>query len=503
MVIVGTSSDDEMRRRRDEGALARVRGQLPLAAVAFVVIALAALAFAPIAIIRELDGMRARTAATSDRAESLITQLRLYLAQEVEYHQGVRLGQSGSAQEYRQIRLREDSTFNMLDTVTDPIGPRFSGQMDSLRAVAARWHRLPDALVQGRMSNAAFVASLPTVRALSDSTLAALQGVETSVDVARTNDEAQGGRAIERQFVISLGVGLLALFGMGVVLWFARRDRALNRQLARALDEEAIARTESERRRMELERVTESRTRLMRGFSHDVKNPIGAADGYMQLLEDELMGPLTTQQSASIGRARRSLAQALRLIEDLLQLARAERAQLDVKSESVNLTDLARDATEEFRAQAEQKGLALELDQTADGVVVQSDPARVRQVLSNLVSNAVKYTNHGRVTVRVLADGRRGAIEVADTGTGIPADRQPLVFDEFVRLDPHAAPGAGVGLAISQRIVQALGGEITLTSEAGHGSRFVLWLPTSGAVSSDGSSRPVGAAPSLPEQSRR
>jgi signal transduction histidine kinase len=480
-----------------------MRRQLPLVAVACVVLALAALAFAPIAIIRELDGMRARTAATSDRAESLITQLRLNLAQEVEYHQGFRLGQRGSAQLYRQVRLREDSAFNVLDTVTDPIGPRFSGQMDSLRAVAGRMHRLPDALVRGSISAAAFAESLPTVRALSDSTLAALQGVETSVDVARTNDEAQGGRTIERQFVISIGVGLLALFGMGVVLWFARRDRVLNRELARALDEEALLRAEAERGRMELEKVTESRTRLMRGFSHDVKNPIGAADGYMQLLEDELMGPLTTQQAPSIARARRSLAQALRLIDDLLELARTERAHLDVKRESVNLGELARDAAEEFRAQAEQKGLALELDQPADGVVVQSDPARVRQVLSNLVSNAVKYTDRGRVTVRVLADGTRGAIEVADTGTGIPEDRQSLVFEEFVRLDPHAAPGAGVGLAISQRIVHALGGEITLTSEAGGGSRFAVWLPAADGVSSDGPSRPVGGAPTLPEQSRR
>jgi signal transduction histidine kinase len=470
--------EDGMRRRPDEGALARVRGHLPLAAVAFVVVALGALAIAPIAIIRELDGMRARTAATSDRAEALITQLRLYIAEDVDYHQGFRLGQAGSAQHYRQVRLLENAVFDTLDSVTDPIGPRFSGQMDSLRALAGRWHRLPDALVNGTIVPAAFVAALPGVTALHDSTLAALQGVETSVDVSRSNDQAQGGRTLQRQRVISLTVGLLALFGTGIVFWFARRDRALNRQLARALDEEAIARAETEQRRVEIEEVTESKTRLMRGFSHDVKNPIGAADGYMQLLEDGMMGPLTPQQAASIGRARRSLRQALRLIEDLLELARAERGQLDVKRESVNLSDIARDATEEFRAQAEQKGLALELDQTADGVVVQTDPARVRQVLSNLVSNAVKYTDHGRVTVRVLADDRRGAIEVADTGTGIPADRQANVFQEFVRLDPHAAPGAGVGLAISQKIVQALGGEITLTSETGRGSRFVLWLPT-------------------------
>jgi signal transduction histidine kinase len=293
---------------------------------------------------------------------------------------------------------------------------------------------------------------------------------------------------LQRQRVISLTVGLLALFGMGVVLWFARRDRALNRQLARALDEEAIARAEAERGRTELEQVTESKARLMRGFSHDVKNPIGAADGYMQLLEDGMMGPVSAPQAASIMRARRSLGQALRLIDDLLELARAERAQLDVKHESVNLSEIARDTAEEFRAQAEQKGLALELDQTSDGVIVDSDPARLRQVLSNLLSNAVKYTDRGRVTVRVLGDGRRGAIEVVDTGTGIPVDRQPLVFQEFVRLDPHAAPGAGVGLAISQKIMQALGGEITLSSEAGRGSRFVLWLPAA-ASHGDGAAK--------------
>lgn len=79
--------------------------------------------------------------------------------------------------------------------------------------------------------------------------------------------------------------------------------------------------------------------------------------------------------------------------------------------------------------------------------------------------------------VRVRSEGQRGVIEVADTGRGIPADAQSQVFQEFVRLDPHAVPGAGVGLAISQKIVQTLGGEITVKSEVGRGSRFVLSLP--------------------------
>jgi signal transduction histidine kinase len=116
---------------------------------------------------------------------------------------------------------------------------------------------------------------------------------------------------------------LFALALIGVVFWLARRDRALSRQLARARDEEALARAETERRCVELERVTESKSRLMREFGHDVRNPLGAADGFMQLLEDGLNGPLTPPQASSVSGARRNLAQAMRLIDDLLKLARA------------------------------------------------------------------------------------------------------------------------------------------------------------------------------------
>ena len=467
----------EVNDRHGVTSLGHVSGGTPVAAIAFVVIALLALAFAPFALFRELDEMRARTAATSDRAQSLVTQLRLMFAEGVDYHEAYRLHQPGAAEHYRQVRSLENEWLDTLEAVTDLMGPRLSREVDSLRTFTVRWHALPDDLVAGRATPERFGAALPAVASLHDSSLAALQQVEASVVLARRQDEALGGRALERQRLLSLGVGLLALFGTGVVFWFARRDRALSRQLARSLEEEAAARAETERRRVELERVTDSKTRLVRGFTHDVKNPIGAADGYLQLLEDGMMDPLTARQTASVGRARRSVAQALQLIDDLLELARAESGELDVRRVPVNLGELARDTTEQFRAQAEQKGLAIAVDDSNDGVVVDSDPVRVRQVLSNLVSNAVKYTERGSVTVRVHADERRGAIEVADTGSGIPADRQQLVFEEFVRLDPHAAPGAGVGLAISQRIVHALGGELTLHSESGHGSSFVLWLP--------------------------
>jgi signal transduction histidine kinase len=230
--------------------------------------------------------------------------------------------------------------------------------------------------------------------------------------------------------------------------------------------------------------VTESRTRLMRGFTHDVKNPLGAADGYAQLLEDGILGELSAKQVESIGRIRRSIQTSLHLIHDLLELARAEAGQIELESVSTDVAELAREAVEDFRAQATAAGLGLEV--RADVTLpAETDPARVRQILSNLLSNAVKYTPEGRVTVEAdvrpkggaSGDSRCIAIRVTDTGPGIPAEKQETIFQEFTRLDPEAQHGAGVGLAISRRIARHLGGDITVESEVGRGSTFTLWLP--------------------------
>jgi PAS domain S-box-containing protein len=250
------------------------------------------------------------------------------------------------------------------------------------------------------------------------------------------------------------------------------------------ITEETEARAEAERRREELERVTESRTRLMRGFSHDVKNPLGAADGFAALLEEGIGGTLTDAQLKSVRRIRRSLQVSLHLINDLLELARAEAGQIELKMQPVDAAELAREVAEDFRGQIDARGLSLEVRAT-EPLAAESDPTRVRQIVSNLVSNAVKYTREGRVIVDASprADdgaprpGLWAAICVIDTGPGIPADKQKTIFEEFTRLDPNAPHGAGVGLAISRRIACLLGGDVTVESEVGRGSTFTLWLP--------------------------
>jgi PAS domain S-box-containing protein len=267
--------------------------------------------------------------------------------------------------------------------------------------------------------------------------------------------------------------------------------------------------------------ANESRLRLIRGFTHDVKNPLGAADGHLSLLQDGVLGPLDPKQTESVARVRRSIKAALGLVAQLLEIARAEAGQLHVERVTVDVANAVREVVEEFLAAASAKRIELSVDFTAaaghaplaDHVfVTESDPARVRQVVANLVSNAVKYTQEGgRITVtgRLDADGeRRGerwiAISVGDNGPGIPYDKQNMLFREFTRFAPDAAQGSGIGLSISQRIARALDGKVTFTSKPGLGSTFTFWLPAARASSTrsrDG--RASAEAPPSPPRGRR
>lgn len=241
----------------------------------------------------------------------------------------------------------------------------------------------------------------------------------------------------------------------------------------------------AQERRRALERVIQSRSRLMRGFSHDVKNPIGAADGFAELLSIGVYGELSARQAASIARMRSSIRAGLALINELHELASAETGTIALSSEPVDLADLVHTLGEEYSAAALARGLALSVDAGSTRIIITTDGARVRQVASNLLSNALKYTAHGSVLVRArqmpaepFGDAVSWAlVEVTDTGPGIPPDKKDYIFEEFSRLGGGDTPGAGLGLAISKLLAQALGGRITVESEVGRVSTFTLWLP--------------------------
>jgi signal transduction histidine kinase len=199
-----------------------------------------------------------------------------------------------------------------------------------------------------------------------------------------------------------------------------------------------------------------------------VKNPLGAADGYLAMVEEGIYGEREDKPRGIVTKVRRSIGQALELIKQLLDIARAEAGQLEIRRQEIDLKELVRDIADSFAAQAKAKAITLTVEPQNNLPNVYTDGTRVRQVVGNLVSNAVKYTPQGgNVVVRVQErtgagpDARNAAcIAVSDDGPGIPPDKLPMLFKEFSRFDAGAAEGAGIGLAISQKIAEALAGEI-------------------------------------------
>jgi len=243
---------------------------------------------------------------------------------------------------------------------------------------------------------------------------------------------------------------------------------------------------EAQTRREELEQVMQSRERMIRGFTHDLRNPLGAADGFAFLLAAGMVGDIPEKARESVARMRNALRSAMRLIDDLLELARVESEEVAVDQVPVDVRAIAHEMAEEHRARAEACDHTLTVRASDTVPPIRSDPERIKQVMGNLLSNAVKYTPPGGAITVCAAEreiaGEAGpetwvAMDVSDTGIGVPAEVQDQLFREFSRLEPMAAPGAGLGLAISRRVARLLGGDITVDSEPGRGSTFTLWLP--------------------------
>lgn len=277
----------------------------------------------------------------------------------------------------------------------------------------------------------------------------------------------------------TLGLAALTFTAFLLVRWLVRRVRGLA--------------DESRRRRLEAERAMEHRSLLIRGITHDLKNPLAAADGSAQLFEMGLLGSLTEKQQANVGRIRRSIGSALGIISDMLELNRAEAGGLKMEISPTDVAPILDEAVEDERSEAETAGLTMQLDVPAGLPRVLADGGRVRQIVGNLLSNAVKYTPAGgRVTLSAgirsgaatPPGGRWLAISVADTGPGIPSEEHERIFEEFYRSDavPARSTGVGLGLTISRRIARLLSGDLTVESEPGQGSVFTLWLPLEDAA---------------------
>lgn len=272
---------------------------------------------------------------------------------------------------------------------------------------------------------------------------------------------------------------------------------ALAMRKSLVLQESEGRRREAERLSVELRQAMESRANLMRGLSHDIKNPLGAAYGYAELLGDGVLGELTEEQQRSAEHIQRTIRYAIDLIQDLLDFARADAGHLETHEVPLDAQEILAELVNDHGAEAQAAGLSWSVTIPTDLPEITTDEMRLRQIVGNLLSNAVKYTpEHGAVRVRayvspdneVLGTGPWFCVEVRDTGEGIPEALREVIFEEFSRLDSEKLTrGSGIGLAISRRIARILGGDIQVDSEPGQGSTFTLLLPLHSSQSLVGS----------------
>jgi two-component system phosphate regulon sensor histidine kinase PhoR len=226
----------------------------------------------------------------------------------------------------------------------------------------------------------------------------------------------------------------------------------------------------------ELERT---RSDFLATASHELRTPLAAVYGAIRTLrrKDRPSSPeLDAQLLAMIETEAHRLAE---IVDQILVSTEIDRGSVPLRSEACDLRELCESAVESARVRAPQT-IELELD-VPDGVVVHTDPSRLRQIVVNLLDNAVKYSPRGgRVELRVAEGDGSVAIEVADQGLGIPAEAQERIFEKFVRLDPEmrrGVGGSGLGLYISQELVERMGGRLRVDSRPGHGSTFTIQLP--------------------------
>jgi signal transduction histidine kinase/ActR/RegA family two-component response regulator len=251
--------------------------------------------------------------------------------------------------------------------------------------------------------------------------------------------------------------------------------RAQGRELERQRGELV----EKTRRSEEADRV---KSAFIANMSHEIRTPLNSVLALSQLLRDGMAGALSADQRRYLEVIERNGQNLLRLINDILDLSRIEAGHLDMDLQKVDLGAQVRATVGTLVPLAEAKGLDLRARLPGELPAVRCDVDRVRQILTNLIGNAIKFTEVGHVEVSAEVGDEMVAVHVTDTGVGIPDAARDKVFEEFFQVDPSMArrqQGTGLGLAIASRLAHLMGGEISLDRAPGAGSRFTLSLPRS------------------------
>lgn len=257
-------------------------------------------------------------------------------------------------------------------------------------------------------------------------------------------------------------------------------EREAHKASERARAEAEVAMTQAEAARAEAESANGAKSDFLAVMSHELRTPLAAIMGYQELLADGITGPITDAQGQQLGRIKASARHLLSLIDEILTFTRLDAGRETVTPESIDLDAVLRDACEIVEPLATAKKLELKVVSPGPGSKVESDPTKVRQILVNLLSNAVKFTDTGSVTAEAAIIGKEFLLKVTDTGIGIQHENLHRIFDPFWQVEQKAtrrAPGTGLGLTVTKRLANLLGGDVDVMSEPGEGTTFTVRLP--------------------------
>lgn len=256
-----------------------------------------------------------------------------------------------------------------------------------------------------------------------------------------------------------VGAACAALAGAALTLW-------LSREVGRLL--------------AEMRRLEEVRRDFVANVSHELRTPLASVKAYAETLREGGLEDASNRLEF-VGEIERSADRMTRLVDDLLVLSEIESGKRAQALESVSLMRLTSEVVATLRPLAERKRIGLRLDPFQDVPDVRADRGQLKQVLTNLVDNAIKYTGEdGTVRIHARVEGGRAVVSVSDTGPGIAAEHLPRIFERFYRVDKARSRelgGTGLGLAIVKHLVEAHGGAVSVESEPGRGSTFRFSLP--------------------------
>jgi signal transduction histidine kinase len=326
-------------------------------------------------------------------------------------------------------------------------------------------------------------------RYLSVNTFRAPGGAQWQVSVARP----------ARNILVRLTMWTIGLAMIGALSVALVRER---REGLRVAERSA----ELERLSTELLRANRSKSEFLANVSHELRTPLNAIVGFVDLLRDGVYGELAPRQVNPVDRIAASAAHLRHLVDQILDIAKMAAGRMEMHPEPVDLRPFVIDVASEFEALISERGLNLSLAIGGSLPRVRTDPTHLRQIIVNLLGNAVKYTSTGGIAVRARVIDERStgralgepspagapqsglvwvALQIADSGFGIAAGDLARVFEEFEQV--NAGPrgdsmqrGTGLGLPISRRLARLLGGDITVESELGKGSTFTVWIPVDG-----------------------